>query len=241
MKLPKTTFPYTIIDLTHTLDEKIPSWNGNCGFHQEAKLDYHQDQQEISFRVQQLKMHAGIGTHLDAPAHCNLGKKSVDQLDLGQLIAPCVSIDVSAQAHENYSLPLDAILLFEKEYGTIEENSFIMIRTGWDQFWNTPKKYHNNYHFPSVSKEAADYLIQRQALGLGIDTLSPDRPDSSYPTHAAFLGNEKYIIENVANSKQLPPKGSWIVALPIKTHHGAEAPLRFIALIESNYLELIKN
>ncbi len=226
-----SSFPYKIIDLTHTLDEKIPSWNGSCGFHQEIKLDYDPTASHVSFRVQQLKMHAGIGTHIDAPAHCSLGKTTIEQLDLNHLTAPCVMIDVSTQAHENYIFSLDDLTLFEKEHGVITPNSFVMIRTGWEQFWKEPKKYHNDYRFPSISKAAANVLIQRKVVGLGIDTLSPDRPESGYPVHKAFLGSEKYIIENIANAANLPPTGSFILALPIKTRHGTEAPLRLIGLI----------
>lgn len=225
-----TSFPYHLVDLTHTLDEKIPSWSGSCGFHQEVKLDYNSTN-EISFRVQQLKMHAGIGTHIDAPAHCSLGKKTIEQLDLNNLIAPCVVIDVSTHADEHYTLPQNEIIAFEKKHGTIQPKSFVIIRTGWEKFWQEPKKYHNNFHFPSVSKEAADYLIQRKAVGLGIDTLSPDRPGTGYPAHAAFLGSEKYIIENIANAAALPPTGSFIMALPIKTHYGTEAPMRLVGLV----------
>lgn len=63
-------FPYKIIDLTHTLDEQIPSWSGGCRFNIEVKLDYSDCRQNEEFRVQQFKMHAWIGTHMDAPAHC---------------------------------------------------------------------------------------------------------------------------------------------------------------------------
>ena len=225
------SFPYRIIDLTHTLDENIPSWTGSCGFHQDVKLDYDLTTSDVSFRVQQLKMHAGIGTHIDAPAHCSLGNATIEQLDLNNLIAPCVMIDVSAQAHESYTVSLNDVMAFEATHGIIEPHSFVLIRTGWDQFWNQPERYHNNYRFPSVSKEAADCLILRKAVGIGIDTLSPDRPESGYPVHAAFLGSEKYIVENAANSISLPPTRSFILALPIKTRHGTESPLRLVGLI----------
>src|SRR5215218_4479115 len=36
------------------------------------------------------------GTHIDAPVHFGEGRKSVDQLELGQLISPAVKIDVSS-------------------------------------------------------------------------------------------------------------------------------------------------
>ncbi len=226
------TFPYTIIDLTHTLDENTPSWNGSCGFHQTIQCDYESQKEEVSFRVQQLKMHAGIGTHMDAPAHCNRGTLTIDQLALTDLMAPCVMIDLSASVYESYTASVEEIRNFEAIHGKIESGSFVIIRTGWEQFWKEPKRYHNNHFFPSLSGEAAEFLLQRKIVGLGIDTLSPDRPGEGFPVHAAILGANKYIIENVANSALLPPKGSFTCALPINTRGGTEAPVRLVGLIQ---------
>lgn len=221
-----------LIDLTHTLEENIPSWNGSCGFSSTIKLDYEDCSTKEKFRVQQLKMHAGIGTHIDAPAHCIPNGKTVDQLRLADLVAPCIVIEVSANAHERYSVsPLD-IQEFEKAHGAIQPGQFVMIRTGWERFWDEPEKYRNNLVFPSVSKEAAKILLERQIVGLGIDTLSPDRSEDGYPVHAALLGAGKYIIENAANLKELPQHGSMIFALPIKIKNGTEAPIRLIAIIQ---------
>lgn len=225
------TFPYKVIDLTHTLDETIPSWNGGCGFKHEIRLDYDDCATDVKFRVQQIKMHAGIGTHIDAPAHIIPGGLTVDQLSLQQLIAPCVMIDLSSRAHERYGVSVDDIFAFEEVHGIIQPQSFIIIRTGWDRFWSEPHRYRNNHVFPSITSEAAQFLLKRQVVGVGIDTLSPDRPEDGYPVHAAILGAGKYIVENVANSSMVPPVGSFILVLPIKTKGGTEAPVRLIALI----------
>lgn len=225
-------FPYTIIDLTHTLDEKVPTWNGGCGFHQTLKSNEATPTEDVSFRVQQLKMHAGIGTHLDAPAHCNRGILTVEELALNNLVAPCAMIDLSATAHERYTASAKEIELFEKKHGKIEAGSFVIVRTGWERFWKEPERYHNNYLFPSLSGEVATLLLERDIAGLGVDTLSPDRPGTGFPVHATLLGANKYIVENVANAALLPPKGSFTLALPIKTRSGTEAPMRLVALLE---------
>lgn len=62
-------FPYHIIDLSHPLDSLIPTWEGDCGFSKSILLDYSDCTTNPQFRVQSIKMHAGIGTHIDAPAH----------------------------------------------------------------------------------------------------------------------------------------------------------------------------
>ena len=224
-------FPYQAVDLTHTISSEIPTWEGDCGFNHDITSDYNSCTTPVQFRVQKINMVAGLGTHLDAPAHCIPGGRTVDKLELNELIAPCVVIDVSKIAHESYSLTLDDIIAFEQTHGRIAEGCFVIIRTGWEQFWATPAKYRNNHIFPSISGEAAQLLLERDIVGLGIDTLSPDRSDSGYPVHAIFLGANKYIVENVANSGMLPPIGSFAFVLPIKNKEGTEAPIRLIALI----------
>ena len=67
---------------------------------------------------------------------------------------------------------------------------------------------------------------------LGIDTLSPDRPEDGFKVHKNFLGAGKIIIENVANLDSMPPSGSFVLILPIPIKDGTEAPVRLVGLIE---------
>ena len=120
---------------------------------------------------------------------------------------------------------------FETEYGIIPAGSFVLFYTGWDKYWETPEKYHGNYHFPSVHASTAELLLSRSIVGLGIDTLSCDRGDTGYPVHRTILGAGKYLIENIANAGSLPPTGAKIYALPMKIADATEAPIRLIALV----------
>lgn len=226
-------FPYQVIDLTHTLKPKMPSWNGGCGFSHSIKLDYTDRDGELGFRVQQIKVHAGIGTHIDAPAHCIPNGATIAELELKDLISPCVVIDVKKSCHPRYSVTAKDITAHEQKFGTIPAGSLVIINTGWGIYWSDPAKYRNNLVFPDVTAEAAELLLQRGISGLGIDTMSPDRPEDGFPVHAAILGAGKYIVENVANIDQLPPVGSIALALPLKTIDGTEAPTRLIALVEN--------
>ena len=223
-------FPYTIVDLTHTLHEDVVTWDGECGFSKQITIDYKEFTSEVKFRVQHFNMRAGVGTHIDTPAHAIPGGLCVDQISLNDLIAPCVVIDQSKHMHERLMLSVQNIQEFEEQYGIIEPRSLVIFRSGWEQYWNDPECYRNNHVFPSVSIAAAEYLMQRDIVGIGIDTLSPDIPENDYPVHALLLGAWKYILENVANSGSLPPTGSYILALPIKVLGGTEAPIRLIGL-----------
>ena len=224
-------FPYRLIDLTHELHENVPAWNGRCGFNHDIHMDYSDCEGEYKFRVMKLKMHAGIGTHVDAPSHCIQGGQSIHDFDVNDFVMPCVVIDVEDKCHERYSLSVKDVEDFESEYGTIAKNSCVMVKTGWSKFWIEPVKYHNNHVFPSVSPEAAELLIKLGVSALGIDTFSPDRPEDGFKVHKILLGAGGIIIENVANLDSIPPSGSFVMVLPIKIKDGAEAPVRLVGLI----------
>ncbi len=224
-------FPYSLIDLTHTIDETMPTWEEGCGFRHTIKLDYEDCTSEVKFRVGQFKMPAGIGTHLDAPAHCIPGSMTIEQIPLSRLVAPCIVVDVSADAHESYLISTNDIKNFEKQFSLISPGTFVMFKTGWERFWPDSEKYRNHYRFPSVSKDVALMLLEREVCGLGIDTLSPDRPEDGYPVHQLWLQSGKLIVENAANLENLPIVGSYIMLVPIKVKQATEAPIRLLALV----------
>lgn len=227
-------FPYKLVDLTYTLDTTIPTWNAQCGFKHDLHIDYSDCQGKDKFRVMKVKMHAGIGTHMDAPSHCIEGGANIDDFELHELIKNCFVIDISEKCHERSSLSVQDITLFEERYGVITKDSCVMVKTGWSKYWKDPAKYHNNHIFPSVSSEAAKFLLERGVSALGIDTLSLDRPEDGFNVHQVFLGAGKILIENVMNLDSMPCVNSFIMILPLKIKNGTEAPVRLIGLLKNS-------
>lgn len=227
-------FPYKLIDLTHTIDEYISTWNASCGFAQHITLDYQEYDNSVKFRVMSFSMNAGIGTHIDAPSHCIQGAPAIHDLLIQNLCMPCIVINVSEQAHENYLVTQHDIIAFENKHGTIPQDSCVMIRSGWERFWSEPEKYHNNLVFPSLSVDAINILLQRKVYALGIDTLSPDLPKNGFKIHQLWLEKNKILIENAAHLYELPPVGSFVMICPLKIKNATESPIRLIALIPSS-------
>ena len=225
-----------IIDLTHTLTAESPTWDGSCGFDLPTTSDYHESTSETKFKRQAMHLKkTGIGTHIDAPLHCFPAKAAAADLPLEQLCVTGCVIDVSSKASSDYLISVDDITSFEESHGIIQENTLVIVYTGWSKYWHDSKKYRNEnkqgiMQFPSFSAEAAQLLIKRNVAGIAIDTLSPDCPNSGYPVHRIMLSNNKYIIENIAYCDQLPPVGTYVIALPLKIN-ATEAPLRIIGLI----------
>jgi kynurenine formamidase len=230
---------FQLVDLTHVLDSNIPHWDDNCGFNLYNDIDYSDCSTNTKFRVQSISAKCGTGTHIDAPSHCIINGKNIDELELEQLFIPCIVIDLSDKIKNdhNYVVTINDIITFENTHGIITNNSFVIIRTGWDKYWDDVLKYRNELIFPSIAIDVANYLIKQNIVGLGVDTLSPDLANSDYPVHKIILGNNKYIVENIANSHLMPPIGSYVIILPIKIKNGTEAPVRIVGIINKGELK----
>lgn len=227
-------FPYKLIDLTHTLTPKIAGNTGigGCGFNHDTHLNYDDFEGDHRFKVQKLEMHAGIGTHIDAPSHCFEDGEFVDALPLEKLVNACFIIDISAKATPEYSLTAQDIAEFEAVHGKITPGSTVLVRTDWgEKHWENATDYLNNMMFPSVSAESAEMLLERDIAALGIDVISPDKPSDGFPVHKILLGHGKIIIENAANLDQMPSTGGFVATLPIKASGCTEAPVRMIGML----------
>jgi kynurenine formamidase len=228
---------FDIIDLTHPLNPSVPTWNGSCGFCLEVKMDY-----DRMFRVHQIKMHAGVGTHMDSPSHKIPGAAAIADMSVENFLAPACVIDVSKKANADYEITPEDVKDYEKSYGLIGKGSLVIGYTGWSRFWSDKDRYRNVdkqgfMHFPAFSIQAAELLFERGIVGIAIDTLSPDCQDRTYPVHHLFLSSGKYIIENIANGEQMAPKGGYVIALPLRAEEATESPIRIIGLIPKNSVE----
>ncbi|HXM62461.1 MAG TPA: cyclase family protein [Terriglobales bacterium] len=181
-----------------------------------------------------------FGTRIDAPAHFARGLWTVDQIPTERLIAPLVVLDVTANTanRPDYQISVEDIAKWEEAHSHIPLGSVIMARTGWDSRWNSIKDYRNadrvgTMHFPGFSQDAAKFLIAgRNALGLGIDTLSIDYGLSKdFPVRQYTLSHSVYQLENVANLDRAPATGGMVVVAPTKLESGSDGPVRILALV----------
>jgi len=222
---------FQIIDMTQALSPNMAFWDGVGDFGLELETDYKDCTAPNLFRTQKINSGAGVGTHMDAPAHCFEGGRTIDLLTMDELIADCFVVDVTSRADENYLIMPSDIEEFEKAHGQIPQSSLVIFYTGWSKFWSEPAKYHNNHKFPGLHSSAAEILVKRGVAGVGIDTLSCDTGANGFPAHRIILGADKYLVENIANADKLPPKGAKVFVMPTKIKGATEAPVRLVALI----------
>ncbi len=228
-----------IIDLTHTIGMNIPVWPSNS-FSEKYSTVTLTDYKTNSFYSRLLSIPEHFGTHLDAPAHGCEGKLTIDQIPLDNLIIPAVIISVQERVMNNhdYALTVDDILEWEEKFGLIQNNSVVLMHTGWNKYWNEPKLYLNQdekgvMHFPGFSEEAVKFLInERNINGIGVETLSIDCGFSTdFPAHKVLFEANKYALENIANLEQLPAMGAILIIAPLKLENGSGSPVRVFAMV----------
>ncbi|MGA8874658.1 MAG: cyclase family protein, partial [Candidatus Korobacteraceae bacterium] len=84
-----------VIDLTHSLNDRSPNWEGTKESPYQAKELGNIERDGYYSRVFSTQEH--YGTHLDAPAHFADGAWTVDQIPAEHLVRPLVIIDVRGQ------------------------------------------------------------------------------------------------------------------------------------------------
>lgn len=237
--MPGTDPHSTVIDLTHTLDQRSPNWEGTeqSPFH--ARELGNIDRDGYYSRVFTTQEH--YGTHLDAPAHFARGMWTVDQIPTERLVRPLVVLNVREKAFRNpdYEISVQDVADWEAEHGDIPSGAVVLAYTGWDDYWASQKQFRNVEtdglpHFPGFALETAKFLVKtRNVVGLGIDTMSVDPGASTdYPVHQFTSKESVYHLENVAQLGLVPAAGATVVVAPIKLGDGSGAPVRLLALVK---------
>jgi kynurenine formamidase len=233
----------TWVDLTHSFSEASVYWpTDTVGFTHE-ELAYGPTAGGWFYASYRYSAAEHGGTHLDAPIHFAEGRHTSDQIPLSSLIGHAVVVDVAERAHPDYLISVEDFTSWEAQYGRIPEGAILLVRTGWDARYGDHSAYLGTgltgpeavpeLHFPGLDPEAAQWLVTNRSIdAFGIDTPSVDYGQSSdFRSHVILYQENIPGFENVANLGQLPPVGSYVVALPMKIEGGSGGPLRIVAWV----------
>jgi len=226
-----------IVDMTYAINDKLPAWPGDERTF-EAKVNATVEKNGYFTRSFWMLEH--YGTHMDAPAHFPPGNIPLDKIPETHFFGPAVLIDVREEGAKDadYRLKVTRVEKWEALHGRIHPGSIVLLRTGWGATrWPDQARYRNMdakgvMHFPGYSVESAKLLIERGAVGLGIDTLSVDYGASkNFEVHRVDLPAGLYNLENLANLDKLPEAGAFVIAAPIKLEGGSGGAVRTFAVL----------
>jgi kynurenine formamidase len=143
------------------------------------------------------------GTHLDAPRHMVEGGADVAAIPAERLVVPVVR--------------------FDSGDGRVPEGSAALLRTGWDG---------DPHAAPGYERDAAQLLVERGVVGLGIDTLSVDAcASTAFPVHRTTLPAGLWHLEGLVGLDAVPPTGATLIVGALKLPDGSGTPARVFALV----------
>lgn len=212
-----------VIDLTHTIREKMPVYPGTDTPKFSPANSYEKD----GFKETMLQMYTHTGTHMDPPAHLFAGRKTLDQFPASQFIGKALVIDCSGLS-EGEKITMERIDKYGK---TADGVDFLLFNLGWDKRWGT-ESYFGDY--PCIDDEVLEYIINGNYKGIGFDVIGLDPiADVDLTRHKKLF--EACDIVNIENLKNLDLCGSdvfWFSCFPLKFEDSDGSPIRAVAWFE---------
>jgi arylformamidase len=175
------------------------------------------------WQVTQLYMGTHTGTHIDAPAHFISHGKTIDQYPLERFLLSGIVVPL-LELKDNEPIREGSLA---HALSTLPTCGAVLIRTSWNQYWNSERYMHHPY----LSSEAAQLLIDKGVSLVGIDALNVDSTvQGTDHAHATLLGNDVLIVENLTRLDQLIPNQIYHFSfLPLSLAGLDGSPIRAIA------------
>ncbi len=215
-----------IIDLTHTIEPKMPVYPGTEPplFEDANSLEKH------GFIEKKISLYSHTGTHMDGPAHILRDGKTLDSYPVDCFIGTAYIISLENYLSETNEQRKINQLFLQNYTRQLEDVDYLIINTGWSNHWGSEKFYSG---YPILTQEAAIWLTENLNLkGIGTDAISIDHEESSdFPIHKILFRKGQVVIENLANLDKLNKEQKFqFFCLPLKIKDADGAPIRAVAL-----------
>jgi kynurenine formamidase len=215
-----------IIDLSHVIEEGMTTYKGLpgphiCDFWERASTAANYDDGS-TFQIGRIDMVANTGTYLDSPFHRYADGADLSELDLSSLSA--VPGLVIRRPWEK------GIVIDAADFDGLEvRGKAVLVHTGWDRHWRSDAYFGEH---PYLTGEAADCLVERGAVVVGIDSVNIDNMHvRARPVHTKLLGAGIPICEHMTGLGGLPDDGFRFCAVPPKVKGMGTFPVRAHALL----------
>ncbi|MGB3554730.1 MAG: cyclase family protein [Jannaschia sp.] len=225
----------SVRDMTHAYGPDFPTFFGEPGITMEKQFDFAAD----GYNLFQLSINEHTGTHIDAPLHFSADGKSVDEIEVGNLIVPLCVVDIREKAATDPDAQVtpEDLSAWISENGDVPDRACVAMLSGWAAKVGDPSfrgaDDAGGLHFPGFHPDATAMLLeQTSASAMAVDTLSLDHgPSADFATHYAWLPAGRYGIECLAGLSDVPAAGATLVVGAPAHKGGTGGPARIFAMI----------
>ena len=233
------------VDLTHSFKPGIPHWPGFPDEKREVLYWYEKGVGSMGdgFFAQRFSLVGQWGTHVDPPAHFIKGLRTLDQIDLKEMILPLAVIDLHEKAAKNpdYVITMEDVKDWERRHGRTPEGCFVAMRTDWSKRWPDMAAMQNKdaqgiAHYPGWSLDVLKYLYEeRKITASGHETTDTDPGSATskdnYSLETYVLKTNHYQVELMTNLDKVPECGALVVVAFPKPADGSGFPARVFAIL----------
>lgn len=208
------------VDLTHPLRHGAPAFPNDP----KMAIVRHGTIETHRYNISQILIGSHQDTHLDAMSHFAADGRTIDAMPLSWFHGPAHRLRLPREAGGEISA--DDLRSFEP---LLQPEARILIETGWHR-QHGEKTYFEN--FPSLTLDAAEYLVSRRIRLLGLDLPTPGR--QWYELHHILLapGAEIVVVEGLVNLDRLPDTFVFC-GFPLLLEGGDGSPIRAVAICDS--------
>ncbi|HEX9393078.1 MAG TPA: cyclase family protein [Gemmatimonadales bacterium] len=215
-----------LVDLSHIVESGMITYEGLpaplvCDFlSREASHTRYAPGTE--FQIGKIEMIANTGTYVDAPFHRYAKGEDLSELAL-ESVANLDAIVVHRPVERGRAIPA-------KVFADVAvKGKAVLVHTGWDRHWRTDQYFRGH---PYLTKDAAQWLADRGAALVGIDSLNiDDNTDGARPVHTILLGAGIPIAEHLTNLGAIPDGPFRFTAAPVKVKAMGSFPVRAFAAV----------
>jgi arylformamidase len=216
----------SLIDLSHEVEHGMITYKGLpapiiCDFlsREESRQHYSPG---TEFNIGKIEMIANTGTYVDSPFH-----RFKDGIDLSELpLESLVNLEGIVVRAQNIGRSIPS-----RFFSGLDLNrKAVLVHTEWARHWHTDQ-YFEGHTF--LTKDTAEYLVEKGAAFVGIDTYNiDDTTDGERPVHTILLGNQIPICEHMCGLGSLPDQGFHFHAAPVKVKAMGTFPVRAYAVLD---------
>ncbi len=206
-----------LIDLSHPLE------HGQQTFPSDPKLSIipHGNTKTLQYNITQISIGSHQGTHLDAMYHFLDDGKTLDQMPLEWFYGPARLLRIPKKANEEITvedfIPYEDLLVPEAK---------IIFETGWHQHFGKDDFFSD---FPSLTQDAARFLVSKKIRLLGMDMPTPGK--DWYELHHILLPAEIVVVESLTGLDKLPDHFTFM-GFPLNFKGRDGSPIRAVAKVD---------
>jgi arylformamidase len=195
----------TFIDLSHTFEQGMPGFRlmKKDGKYTQFGARIHpfltrkqmkpMFKGDCSFEITEMSFQTSIRTYIDSPYHRHQDSRDISEIRMDEVILPGVALNVRGQGAVQ-GVCKDAI------HDSLDlKGKAVLFNFGWDKYCGEEQYY----YYPYIMEETVEFLIDRGAKLVGVDTINiDDTRDLTRPAHSLLLREDILIAENLTYLEQ---------------------------------------